>query len=85
MTIEKQSLLSDLPEHHHTIRHLKMHSRRFGQLLEKYDHINNEIYQQEIKGSGVPDESIEEQKKQRLHLKDQLFDMIRQEEAAQSS
>ncbi|MFT6268885.1 MAG: hypothetical protein ACJAVV_001700 [Alphaproteobacteria bacterium] len=80
MELEKHTLLKDFPEHHHTIRHLKMHDAHFIRVLTSYNEIESEVHQIEINDSPVKDKYIESLKKKRLHLKDVLFSMIRETE-----
>lgn len=82
MPIEKHTLLNDFPAHQHTIRHLKMHDAHFVKLFKIYNEVESEVHQIEESNSPVKDEYIESLKKRRLHLKDELFDMIQKTEQA---
>jgi uncharacterized protein YdcH (DUF465 family) len=80
MQIEKHTLLKDFPDHQHTIRHLKMHNAHFSKLFDSYHEIESEVHHIENNNSPVKDEYIEQLKKKRLHLKDELFSMVRETE-----
>lgn len=80
MSLEKHSLLKDLPEHHHTIRHLKMHNAHFGKLFDSYHELDTQVYKIEQDNTPVADDYIESLKKQRVQLKDELVGMIQKTE-----
>jgi hypothetical protein len=82
MNVEKHSLVKDFPEHQHTIRHLKMHNNHFAKLFSSYHEIEKEVHEIEQNDTRVEDDYIETLKKQRVHLKDQLFEMIQETERA---
>jgi uncharacterized protein YdcH (DUF465 family) len=81
MPVEKHTLLHDFPEHHHTIRHLKMHDNHFVHLSEQYHDITSELHTLEQDNAPVADEYIESLKMRRVQLKDQLFHLIQSTEA----
>lgn len=80
MQLEKHSLVKDFPEHQHTIRHLKMNDNHFAKLFDEYHELENEVHQIEENNQPVADDYIESLKKRRVHLKDQLFNLVIQTE-----
>ncbi|GAA6183123.1 MULTISPECIES: YdcH family protein [Alteromonadaceae] len=82
MQIEKHTLTNDFPEHHHTIRHLKMNDRHFAKQFDQYHDVNKEIHHIEEQNEAVSDDYLESLKKQRVVLKDQLFAQITETEKA---
>ena len=76
MSIEKHDLLQEFPDHHHTIRHLKMNDKHFIRLFDKYEVLTTEIYRMETRVETPSDDVLETKKVQRVHLKDELFDII---------
>ena len=76
MTLVKHSLVSDLPEHHHTIRHLKMNDKHFLKLFDEYHQVDSEVHTIEQNNSPVADKHLESLKVKRVHLKDQLLKMV---------
>ncbi len=82
MQIEKHSLLNDLPDHHHTIRHLKMNDSHFARLFDQYHELENEVHGIEEQNSAVSDEYIEALKQKRLQLKDELYRLVLKTEQA---
>ena len=82
MSIEKHDLLHEFPDHHHTIRHLKMNDNHFARLFEQYNDLDHEVRKIEEGVENTSDDYLDTRKKQRVLLKDQLYTIIRQTEAA---
>lgn len=76
MTIEHHSLLRDFPEHHDRIKELKATDSHFGRLYDEYQGLEDRIYRAEIQQEVLSDEHLEDLKKQRALLKDQLYAQI---------
>ncbi|WP_445428765.1 YdcH family protein [Alishewanella sp. HL-SH05] len=62
MTLEKHSFLSEFPDHHHTIRHLKMHDRHFAKLFDEYNDLDHEVFSLESAGIPTTDDNLEQKK-----------------------
>ena len=77
MLNEKHDLVHELPEYRDTIHELKMNNQHFSRLFEEYHEIDHEIHRIETGVTNTSDEYLHERKKMRLHLKDELFQMIR--------
>ena len=75
---EKHDLIHELPEHRDTIHELKMNDRHFARLFEEYHDVEHEVHRIENGVENTSDEYLESRKKLRLHLKDQLYQMIQQ-------
>ena len=71
-------LTEEFPEHRDTIHRLKAGSTRFARLFDEYHEVNREIHRHEVNGIDIADEVLEDMKKQRLKLVDELFVMIRE-------
>ncbi|WP_199457128.1 MULTISPECIES: YdcH family protein [unclassified Marinobacter] len=82
MTIEKHDLLHELPESREAIHQLKTSNSHFAKLFDEYHDLDHEVHRIETGVENTSDEYLEEQKKKRLHLKDQLYTMIREHEAS---
>jgi len=82
MTIEKHDLLHELPESKEAIHQLKTSNSHFAKLFDEYHDLDHEVHRIETGVENTADEYLEEQKKKRLHLKDQLYTMIREHEAS---
>ena len=77
MYIEKHDLIHELPEHRETIRRLKMNNLRFARLFDEYHETDHEVHRIETGTETTSGEYLDERKRQRLHLKDELFAMIK--------
>jgi len=77
MLNEKHDLVHELPEHRDTIHKLKISDNHFARLFEQYHETDHEIHRIETGVENTSDDYLEEIKKRRLNLKDQLFQMIK--------
>jgi uncharacterized protein YdcH (DUF465 family) len=55
-----------------------MNDRHFAKLFEEYNDVEHEVHGIETGGEYVNEDYLEERKKQRLHLKDQLFHILKE-------
>jgi uncharacterized protein YdcH (DUF465 family) len=76
--VEKHGLLHEFPEYRDQIHDLKMNDRHFAKLFEEYNDVEHEVHGIETGGEYVNEDYLEERKKQRLHLKDQLFHILKE-------
>ena len=76
MPIEKHDLIHELPEHRERIHELKMNNRHFAKIFDEYHEIDHEIHRIEEGIETPSDDYVEELKKKRLHMKDELFSML---------
>ena len=74
---ESHDLLHEFPDLDQKIAALRADNPEFARLMDDYDSLDARVRQFEELGTPVADETIEDLKKQRLHLKDTLYDMIR--------
>ncbi len=81
MTIEKHDLHREFPEFENEIHELKMTDAHFARLFKTYHEIDHEVHRIEQGVENTSDEYLDEQKKQRLNLKDQLFVMLKKAQA----
>ncbi len=79
MPLGKHDLIHELPEYKDRIRELKMTNRRFATQFEKYHDTDHAVLRVEEGFENTSDEYLEELKKKRLALKDELFAMIKAE------
>ncbi len=77
MLNEKHDLVHELPEHRDTIRQLKMDNNYFSRLFDDYHEVDHEKHHIETGIENTSDDYLEERKKQRLRLKDELYSIIR--------
>ena len=76
---EKHDLIHELPEYKDKIHALKTSDSHFARLFEEYHEVDHEIHRIEEGIETPADDYIEERKKLRLNLKDQLLDMLQQD------
>ncbi|SNY49485.1 hypothetical protein SAMN06297280_1430 [Arsukibacterium tuosuense] len=79
MLNEKHDLIHEFPEHKALIHTLKMENSHFARLFDEYHDVDHEVRRIETGAETTADEYLETRKKQRLLLKDQLFEMIQKE------
>ena len=72
MNIDPHDLVHEFPEQADKIHELKMSNAHFQRLQQEYATVNKAVVQAEEGIQVVDDAHLEELKKQRLHLKDQL-------------
>lgn len=73
MTEKHHNLHHEFPEYRDQIIRLKQANGHFYKLTEQYDALTHEIEKEEHGGSAHSDAHMEELKKNRLALKDQIF------------
>jgi len=77
MLSEHHDLAHEMPEHKDTIHNLKINDAHFARLFDEYEDINKEILRIEKEIDAASDDRLEDLKKQRLVLKDEMTDIIR--------
>ena len=78
MLSEKHDLVHELPERRDTIHNLKMTNNHFARMFDQYHEVDHEVHRIETGIENTTDDHLEERKKVRLHLKDELYRMIQQ-------
>lgn len=76
MTLEHHSLLNELPEHADAIHSLKIENPHFRKLFDEYHEVDKEVFRIESDEEPRTDLALEELKKKRLALKDEMFAII---------
>lgn len=77
MLNEKHDLIHEFPEHRETIHQLKISNNHFARLFEQYHEVDHEVHRIETGVETPSDDYLEERKKLRLHLKDELLNIIK--------
>ena len=77
MLNEKHDLIHELPEYRDAIHNLKTSNNHFARLFNEYHEIDHEVHRIETGVETTSDEYLEEKKKVRLHLKDELLEIIK--------
>lgn len=75
---ERHDLPHEFPEHAELIQSLRSAGGEFAKLYDEYDALDAEILQIEQNVEAVSDAYAEELKMRRVHLKDQLYALLKQ-------
>ncbi len=79
MIIEKHDLIHEFPQHKDAIHNLKMNNAHFAKLFDEYHELDHEIHRIEQGVENTGDAYLETKKKERLLLKDKLYNIIKDE------
>ena len=79
MPLTHHPLIKEFPQHRDEIHHLKMENNHFSKLMGEYEVLDKQVYRIEDGSQPASDEFVEQLKKERLFLKDQLFELIHDE------
>ncbi|HCH24062.1 MAG TPA: GTP-binding protein [Oceanospirillaceae bacterium] len=74
---EKHDLIHELPEYRDQIHNLKASNNHFARLFDEYHEVDHEVHRIESGAENTSDDYLEERKKARLNLKDQLFSILK--------
>jgi len=74
---ESHDLLHEFPDLENRIASLCDADEKFADLMKGYDDVDARVRELEELGTPVSDETIEELKKERLMMKDRLYEMLR--------
>ena len=77
MELQQHDLHHEFPEYKDAIHALKTGNHHFARLFDEYHRVNRDIRRIEENEEPVTDAALEEMKKQRLKLKDELHAMLR--------
>jgi len=76
MQVEHHDLHHDFPEYLEVILALKASDEHFGSICHEYETLTREVERLEEEDLPVDDFTIENMKKHRVRLKDQMYRMI---------
>ena len=74
---ESHDLLHEFPDLETKIANLRESNQAFAQLMNEYDTLDARVRKLEELGTPVADETIEDLKKERLLMKDRLYEILR--------
>ncbi len=77
MPITHHPLIEEFSEYKDVIHELKMNNAHFRRLTHEYEGIDKSIFRAEQGIEVVNDDYLNNIKKERLHLKDLIYSMIR--------
>ncbi|UJS25381.1 YdcH family protein [Thiothrix winogradskyi] len=75
---ESHDLATEFPEYKEQIHHLKMNDRHFARLFDEYHEVDSQLHRIEQEIEVHADDFVESLKLRRLHLKDDLYGMLKQ-------
>lgn len=78
MQQEHHDLVHEFPEYREEIHRLKTSNEHFKELFDAYHKIDREVYRVEYNIEPRSDIEMEDLKKRRLLLKDELFKILKQ-------
>ncbi len=76
MDLLKHDIVHEFPQLKDKIHTLKTTNHHFARLYNEYDALNHEIAKVETGGAVMMDEALEDLKKKRLKLKDDIVKML---------
>ena len=76
MSHTPHELSAEFPEKVTKLHELKLSNAHFAKIADAYHEVNREIHRIESGVSPASDEALEELKKKRLHLKDEVAQML---------
>jgi uncharacterized protein YdcH (DUF465 family) len=75
--MEKHDLLHEFPEHQDKIHQLKIENHHFRKLFDEYHELDHQLLRMKSGIETATDEALKELKAKSLHLKDELYKMIK--------
>lgn len=76
MTHTPHELAEEFPEHIEKIHALKVENAHFSKLFDEYHELNRTIHRADTDIEPTDDFHMEDMRKQRLRLKDEIFGML---------
>ncbi len=75
--MEKHDLLHEFPEHKEKIHNLKVSDNHFRKLFDEYHELDHDVHRLETGAEITKDEVLNDLRKKRVHLKDQLYSYLK--------
>ena len=75
--MEQHDLNHEFPEYRDQIHSLKMSNGHFSRLFDEYHDVNRHVVRVEVNAELATDFELEDLKKRRLKLKDELYEMLK--------
>lgn len=74
--ISKHILTQEFPEYETKISNLKVENAHFKKLFHEFDELDHEIYRIESDSEPASDDALNELRKKRVHLKDEIYQFL---------
>jgi len=81
MELQAHDLHNEFPEYNDEIHALQTSDAHFQRLFDKYHEVNRHVLRIEVQAEVATDPELEDLKKERLLLKDQLHEMLIKQKA----
>ena len=79
MDLLNHDLAHEFPEHATKMHELKTTDAHFAKLFAEYDEGNHDIKKVEMGATTISDEALEELKKKRLLVKDEIYSILQRD------
>lgn len=79
--MDQHDLHHEFPEYQDRIHTLKVSNGHFARLFDEYHDVNRHVVRVEVNAELATDFELEDLKKRRLKLKDELYEILRGEVA----
>jgi uncharacterized protein len=76
MDLLNHDLAHEFPEHLEKMRSLKAKDAHFARLFTEYDEDNHAIARYELGAAVISDDALEDLKKNRLRIKDEIYQRL---------
>jgi hypothetical protein len=76
MPLTHHPLVKELPEFKDKIHEMKMNDHHFQRLMEQYEEVDKHIFRIESDEEPTGDAYVTDLRKERLKLKDELYNML---------
>lgn len=74
--VSKHILTQEFPEYETKISHLKIENAHFKKLFHEFDELDHEIYRIESDSEPASDDALNDLRKKRVHLKDEIYQFL---------
>ncbi|WP_374264868.1 YdcH family protein [Zoogloea sp.] len=75
--MDQHDLNHEFPEYREQIHALKLSNGHFARLFDEYHDVNRHVVRVEVNAELATDFELEDLKKRRLQLKDELYDILK--------
>lgn len=76
--ITRHNLTEEFPEFAQKIHSLKTEDNHFKKLFQEFDELDHEIYRIEADAEPASDDTLNELRSKRVHLKDTIYSYLQQ-------
>jgi len=77
---ENHSIHHEFPEQHDLIEKLMVEDLHFKKLVDEYNQLDKDIRSLELNGAPIEDLTLEQMKKRRIQLKDEVYTILQKKD-----